>query len=114
MTGVLAISGRFLSPPYCCAKPLSRRWRTMFASTALLGLTVMPTLSPAQLAPAQENAAQSVRDRPKADYDALGIRAGSFLLYPQLTSKLVFDSNVFALPPRCRPSTCSIPSASTA
>lgn len=61
------------------------------ATAALLGLAVMPVL-----AVAQENAVQSVRERPKLDYDPFGIRAGSFLLYPSLTSKLVFDSNVFA------------------
>ena len=45
-----------------------------------------------------EETVHSVRERPKLDYDALGIRAGSFLLYPSLTSKLLFDSNVFAQP----------------
>ena len=49
-------------------------------ATALLGLILMPVLARAQ---------------ESAD-GALGIRAGSFLLYPSLTSNLVFNSNVFA------------------
>jgi hypothetical protein len=60
------------------------------AGAALLGLFLVPAL-------AQENV-QSVRDRPNPDYDALGVRVGSFLLYPSLTANLVYDSNVFALP----------------
>ncbi len=63
------------------------------AALAILGLALMPALAPAQ---EKESTVQSVRDRSKLDYDAIGIRAGSFLLYPSLISKLVFDSNVFA------------------
>ncbi len=81
MAGALARSGCLLSRP----------WRMAVAATALLGLILMPAL-----ALAQDSVVQSVRDRPKLDYDALGIRIGSFLLYPSLTSKLLFDSNVFA------------------
>lgn len=81
MAGAPARSGRFLSKP----------WRMALAAAALLGLTLMPALTLAQ-----ESVVQSVRDRPKLDYDALGIRVGSFLLYPSLTAKLLFDSNVFA------------------
>ena len=80
MAGTLARSGCLLPCSHHCAKSLSRLRRLAFAGTMLFGLGTM-------LAQAQESA-----------YDALGIRAGSFLIYPSLTEKLVFDSNVFAQP----------------
>jgi len=99
MTGALATSGRFLSPPHDCAKPLARLWRMALAGTALTGLALMPELAAAQEGQSLgEETVQSVRERSKPGYDALGIRAGSFLLYPSLTAKLLFDSNVFAQP----------------
>jgi hypothetical protein len=82
MAGGPAGLTRLLPPLQRCAKPLSRLRRTSLAGAALLALALIPALSPAQ-----ENA-----------HDAFGIRAGSFLLYPSLTAKLVFDSNVFAQP----------------
>ena len=38
----------------------------------------------------------TVQDRPRPDYDPLGIRAGSFLIFPALTLSGLYDSNVFA------------------
>jgi len=80
MAGTLARSGCLLPCSHHCAKSLSRLRQLALAGTMLFGLGTMP-------AQAQESA-----------YDALGIRAGSFLIYPSLTEKLVFDSNVFAQP----------------
>jgi hypothetical protein len=37
----------------------------------------------------------TVQDRPRPDYDPLGIHAGSFLIYPSLTLSGQYDSNVF-------------------
>lgn len=38
----------------------------------------------------------TVQDRPRPDYDALGIRAGSFLIFPSITVSGQYDDNVFA------------------
>lgn len=38
----------------------------------------------------------SVQDRPRPDYDPLGIRAGSFFVYPELRLGGLYDSNVYA------------------
>lgn len=38
----------------------------------------------------------SVRERPKPEYDASGIRMGGFWLYPEVTLGAEFNSNVFA------------------
>lgn len=37
-----------------------------------------------------------VLDRPRAEYDALGIRTGAFLVYPRVDIGVVYDDNVFA------------------
>ena len=37
----------------------------------------------------------SVAERPHPEYDALGIRVGSFILNPQLSTSLSYSSNVF-------------------
>lgn len=41
---------------------------------------------------------QSVLQRPRPDYDPLGIRAGSFLIYPYANLAEAYDSNVYAIP----------------
>ena len=38
----------------------------------------------------------TVQDRPREDYDPLGIRAGSFFVFPSITLSGTYDSNVFA------------------
>lgn len=38
----------------------------------------------------------TVQDRPRPDFDALGVRAGSFLIFPSLTVSGQYDDNVFA------------------
>jgi hypothetical protein len=39
-----------------------------------------------------------VQNRPRPDYDPLGLRAGAFLIYPELTLAGGYDSNVFFEP----------------
>lgn len=38
-----------------------------------------------------------VRDRPRPDYDALGVRAGGFLVVPKLTVGESYEDNIYAL-----------------
>jgi hypothetical protein len=40
---------------------------------------------------------ESVFDRPRPDYDPLGVRAGSFLVYPKIELGESFDDNIFAV-----------------
>jgi hypothetical protein len=40
----------------------------------------------------------TVLNRPRPDYDPLGIRAGSFLIYPSIGVSGTYDSNIFATP----------------
>lgn len=39
----------------------------------------------------------SVRQRPRPDYDAAGIRSGGFTLYPRFTAEAVNDDNIYAV-----------------
>jgi len=41
---------------------------------------------------------QTVINRPRPDYDPLGVRAGSFLIYPSIGVSETWDSNIFATP----------------
>ena len=38
-----------------------------------------------------------VMDRPRPDFDALGIHAGSFLIFPQMSVKEAYNSNIYAV-----------------
>jgi hypothetical protein len=38
----------------------------------------------------------SVRERPRPDFDALGIRAGAFLVYPKVEASIAYEDNIFA------------------
>jgi hypothetical protein len=38
----------------------------------------------------------TVRDRPRPNYDALGLRAGSFLIFPKIEASEAHEDNVFA------------------
>lgn len=51
-------------------------------------------VTPAQAAPEL----RSVGQRPHPEYDALGIRAGSFIVFPTANLSESYDSNVFAIP----------------
>ena len=63
------------------------------AATLLATVALTPLLAAAQEADIRN---QSVQDRPRPDYDALGIRRGVFLIYPQVDAGLTYDSNIFA------------------
>lgn len=65
----------------------------LFSATAAIGLS----LPLADYAAAQEpNPNVPVQRRPRPDYDPLGLRAGAFLIYPELQAAGNYDSNVFA------------------
>jgi len=51
-------------------------------------------LEPAAVGPEGD----TVFNRPRPDYDPLGIRMGSFLVYPNIGLSETYDSNVFAIP----------------
>src|SRR5690606_4765722 len=38
----------------------------------------------------------SVQERPRPGYDALGLRAGAFQVYPRLTARIDHQDNIFA------------------
>jgi hypothetical protein len=41
---------------------------------------------------------ESVRDRARPQYDALGVRVGSFIFLPKITAQEQYESNIFATP----------------
>lgn len=41
---------------------------------------------------------ETVMERPRPDYDPVGVRLGGFLLYPQMTVQESYDSNIYAAP----------------
>lgn len=53
-----------------------------------------PGLAAAQQADPDPNIA--VQDRARPEFDPLGLRAGSFFIYPEITLGALYDSNVFA------------------
>ena len=61
---------------------------------ALLGLVPGATL--AQEPPEEVPRGATVANRPRPDYDAAGVRAGSFLIFPDLALQEQYESNVFA------------------
>ena len=40
----------------------------------------------------------AVLDRPRPDYQAMGIHAGGFMVYPSMAVAAAYDDNVYALP----------------
>ena len=40
----------------------------------------------------------SVLDRPRPDYEAMGIHAGGFMVYPSMDAGITYDDNIYALP----------------
>jgi len=61
--------------------------------TALLGTTIM---IPAVTAQSSDEPIMAVYDRARPDYDAPGVRSGSFLFKPSVTGEGKFDSNIYA------------------
>ena len=71
-----------------------RTW--VLASTMLAtGLLLLPEVVRAQQAPSPN---VTVQERPRPRYDPLGIRAGSYLIFPSVRVEGTYDSNVFATP----------------
>jgi hypothetical protein len=76
---------------------MSPRFQRTAALLALTTAVCAPHLAVAQQAQNDEPDPNiTVRERPRPDYDPLGIRAGSFLIFPALTLSGLYDSNVFA------------------
>jgi hypothetical protein len=69
----------------------SSRIASLLLLTSALAL---PGLAFAQTADPNPNVA--VQNRPRPDYDPIGLRAGSFFFYPELTLSGLYDDNVFA------------------
>lgn len=85
-----AASHPFLFPGLMAAQPLRFEPAVQLAQNQ--------TQSPAEgtnLAQAQIERGQTVRNRPRPDYDAQGVRVGSFRLLPQMIVAPLFDDNVF-------------------
>jgi hypothetical protein len=74
--------------------------RTLLAATSFVAVSAATTLAWADDAPAPSLFARdnniSVLERPRPDYEALGIHAGGFIVYPRLTESAVYDDNIFA------------------
>jgi hypothetical protein len=66
--------------------------RVAFIAAALAGSLVATTA----MAQTEVERGETVTGRARPDYDPLGIRLGSFLLYPQLGVQETYDSNIFA------------------
>lgn len=66
---------------------------------ATVTLAMLPSASQAQDSVTGEDlfdaAEFPVRERPRPDYDPMGMRAGSWILYPALTAETQYDSNIF-------------------
>lgn len=55
----------------------------------------------AQSAPSAQIASPGnvgVLERPRPDYEAMGVRTGAFVAYPRLTVRAAYDDNIFAAP----------------
>jgi hypothetical protein len=76
---------------------LMRSFRKFLLATATLAL--LPAMSQAQESVTGQDLFDSaefpVRERPRPDYDPMGMRVGSWLLFPSLTTEMLYDSNIF-------------------
>ncbi len=70
--------------------------KTMILATMLLGSTALAPAAFAQDAAAEGDEVKSVYDRARPDYDAPGIRSGSFLFYPAVGVEGKYNSNIYA------------------
>ena len=69
----------------------SRFARNLFLTSTAIAL-IMPDLAFAQADDPEPNI--SVVERPRPEYDPLGIRAGSFLVFPELAIQEIYTDNV--------------------
>jgi hypothetical protein len=68
--------------------------------TAILMLVTTALCAPGVASAQQEGEPErnvKVQDRPRPDYDPIGIRAGSFFFYPSVGLQGLYDSNVLAV-----------------
>lgn len=72
-----------------------RRPRGAAVASALAFSLLVPALACAQVATEADIRGVGVRDRARPDYDALGIRVGQFLAYPELDLGSSYESNIF-------------------
>ena len=75
--------------------PTLKRTAATLALTTALGAPGMLAAQQNQTAVDDPDPNVTVQERPRPDYDPLGIRAGSFLIYPSLTVSGQYDSNAF-------------------
>jgi hypothetical protein len=78
-----------------------RPWRAVLRRLVLTGLFVLtaPTLALAQSGSYfDRNNNVSVLDRPRPDYQALGIDVGGFQIFPSVTVATQYNDNIFATP----------------
>ena len=75
--------------------PTLKRTAAALALTTALGAPGMLAAQQNQTAVDDPDPNVTVQERPRPDYDPLGIRAGSFLIYPSLTVSGQYDSNAF-------------------
>ncbi|HET6522264.1 MAG TPA: outer membrane beta-barrel protein, partial [Geminicoccaceae bacterium] len=75
---------------------MTRRWTAstlVLTATAAVGL-LAPTAAGAQ----EPDPNVPVQDRPRPELDPLGIRAGGFLIFPEVTVAGSYNDNIFATP----------------
>ncbi|WP_262692799.1 outer membrane beta-barrel protein [Kordiimonas aestuarii] len=70
--------------------------KTMIVASILMGGTALAPAAFAQDATAEGDAVRSVYERYRPDYDAPGVRSGSFLFYPSATVAGKYSSNIYA------------------
>ncbi len=75
--------------------PTLKRTAATLALTTALGAPGMVAAQQNQTTVDDPDPNVTVQDRPRPDYDPLGIRAGSFLIYPSLTVSGQYNSNAF-------------------
>lgn len=78
--------------------PVSCRVAAVLGGFAFaVALLLRSEASDAQIKP-QVPQGDTIATRPRPDYDALGLRAGSFLVLPRLSLQETYNSNIFATP----------------
>lgn len=69
---------------------------TFVLASALFGTTALAPAAMAQDAASADEQVRAVYERSRPDYDAPGIRTGSFLFYPKVEAGLKHDTNIYA------------------
>lgn len=76
---------------------MARRRSLALRGAGLFAALLSSTVAPAQVKP-QTPQGDTIATRSRPDYDAAGIRAGSFLVLPKLSVQETYNSNIFATP----------------